>query len=210
MIETNALRIADAHEWLGTGVAASEYLYCHQTTVSRTVKQVQITQAKLITIGAKDLLEAERKIHQTLRFRQGQHLRLHLYRWTNELIHREITVNWEANPIHISATKAPGIYLLEKRIIDAICAPYPLIANISELKFAVVPLYTSFLQLLSKFDAAIAREKNLSEADIASLTKLGKLDDVPIEASACSYRMDSEIFASTDPSKRRIAQEQRY
>lgn len=145
MLEVEALRIADTHEWLGTGIAASEYLKIHQTTISRRVKQVDIAEAKLVAIGAQDLLAAERKIHQTLRFKQGRHLRLHLYQWANELTRNEIPDSWEANPIRTSATKVPAINLLEKRVIDAICAPYPLIANASEHNLLIIPLYTSFL-----------------------------------------------------------------
>ena len=210
MLEVEALRIADTYEWLGTGIAASEYLKIHQRTISRTVKQVDIAEAKLVAIGARDLMVAERKIHQTLRFMQGRHLRLHLYQWANELIHKEIPDNWEANPIRTSATKVPAINLLEKRVIDTICAPYPLIANASEHNLIIIPLYTSFLQLLSNNDAAIARERDLSEADIASLSKLAKLSFVPTEASVCSEKMDAELFATKHPKGRQLKLEKRY
>jgi hypothetical protein len=210
MLKWEALRIADAYEWLGTGISASEYLKIHQTTISRTVKQVNIAEAKLVAIGAQDLLVAERKIHQTLRFKQGRHLRLHLYQWTNELIHKEIPDNWKVNPIRTSATKAPAINLLEKRVIDAICAPYPLIVNTSEHNLSIIPLYTSCLQLLSNNGATITREKNLSEADIAALSKLGKLSFVPTEASACSEKMDAGMFSMKQPKERQIELEKRY
>ena len=210
MIEVEALRIADAYKWLGTGIAASEYLKCHQTTISRVVKQVNIAKAELVAIGAQDLLIGERKIHQTLRFKQGRHLRLHLYQWTNKLIRKEIPDNWEANPIRISATKVPAINLLEKRVIDAICAPYPLLVNASEHNLLIIPLYTSFLQLLSNNDATIARERNLSEADIASLSILGNLNFVPTEACVCSEKMDVELFATKQPKGRQLKLEKRY
>jgi hypothetical protein len=210
MLEVEALRTADAYEWLGTGISASEYLKIHQTTISRVVKQVNIAKTELVAIGAQDLLIAERKIHQTLRFKQGRHLRLHLYQWTNELIRKEIPANWEVNPIRTSATKAPAINLLEKRVIDAICAPYPVIANVSEQNFSIIPLYSSFLQLLSNNGAAITRERGLSKSDIASLSKLEKLDFVPREASACSETMDAEIFTTKRPKERRIKLEKRY
>lgn len=210
MLEVEALTIADAYEWLGTGIAASEYLDCHQTTVSRTVQQIRNTQAKLVAIGAQELLEAERKIHQILRFRQGKDLRLHLYQWTNQLIRRNVPSNWAPNPLRTSATKVPGICLLENRFIDAICAPYPLIANANQSIFTIIPLYASFLQLLSNKNAPIAKEKNLSEADIACMTKLGKLDFVPSEASTCSEIMDAEIFNTNHPADKTIEPERRY
>lgn len=210
MLEVEALRTADVYEWLGTGTSASEYLKIHQTTISRTVKQVNIAKTELVAIGAQDLLIAERKIHQTLRFKQGRHLRLHLYKWTNKLIRKEISANWEINPIRISATKGPAINLLEKRVIDAICAPYPLIASVSEQNFSIIPLYSSFLQLLSNNGAAITRERGLSKADIGSLSKLGKLDFVPTEASACSENMDAEIFTTNHTKEKEIELEKRY
>jgi hypothetical protein len=61
-----------------------------------------------------------------------------------------------------------------------------LIANANKNSLAIIPLDTSFLELLCRPDAAVAKEKNLSGADIASLTTLGRLDSVPSEASACS------------------------
>ena len=210
MLEVEALRTADAYEWLGTGISASEYLKIHQTTISRVVKQVNIAKIELVAIGAQDLLIVERKIHQTLRFKQGRHLRLHLYQWTNKIIHKEIPDNWEVNPIRTSATKAPAIQLLEKRVIDAICAPYPLIANVSEQNFSIIPLYSSFLQLLSNNGAAITRERGLSKADIASQSKLEKLDFVPAEASVCSENMDAEMFTANHPKERQIELQKRY
>ena len=210
MLEVEALRTADAYEWLGTGISASEYLKIHQTTISRVVKQVNIAKIELVAIGAQDLLIAERKIHQALRFKQRRHLRLHLYQWTNKIIHKEIPDNWEVNPIRTSATKAPAIQLLEKRVIDAICAPYPLIANVSEQNFSIIPLYSSFLQLLSNNGAAITRERGLSKADIASQSKLEKLDFVPAEASVCSENMDAEMFTANHPKERQIELQKRY
>ena len=210
MLEVETLRIADVYKWLGTGIAAGEYLKCHQTTISRVVKQVNIAKTELVAIGAQDLLIAERKIHQTLRFKQRRHLRLHLYQWTNKLIRKEIPANWEVNPIHTSATKAPAINLLKERVVDAICAPYPLIANVGEQNFSIIPLYSSFLQLLSNNGAAITRERGLSKADIASLSKLEKLDFVPTEASACSEILDSEMFAKEHLKERERGLERRY
>lgn len=211
MFEVEALSIADAYEWLGTGDAASEYLGCHQTTVSRTVRQIRNAKSQLAKVGAEQLIKAERKIHQELRFRQGDHLRLHLYHWTNHLIHREIPPNWKANPLRISATKAHGIYLLENHFIDALCAPYPLIANPSKTPlFAAIPLYTTFLQVLTNKNAAINKERNPSNSDIACLTRLGKLDIVPYEASACSEKLDADIFNTNHQPGRSIKPEKRY
>ncbi len=116
--------------------------------------KIQHAREKLVTAGAQHLLQAERKIHQELRFMQGKHLRLHLYRWTHQLIHAKIPADREANPLRTSATKAARISLLENRFIDAICAPYPLVARANKTSLAIIPIVTSFLELLCRADGA--------------------------------------------------------
>ena len=51
---------------------------------------------------------------------------------------------------------------------------WTLIANVNKTSLAIIPLDTSFLELLCQPDGAVAKEKNLSGADIASSDNTGK------------------------------------
>lgn len=195
MIELDALSIADAYHWLGSGQAAAEYIKCNQSTVSRTIKRVRHLCEDLVSSNGDDLLRIEREIHQKWRFQAGRNLRVHSYQWTNYLTRQNVPKNWDINPLSVSATKNPGLKLLEERIIDAICAPYPLVANADKNIFASIELYTSFLQLFTEKEGALTREKNLSTSDIESATRLSGLNYVPVEASECSKALDEEMFA---------------
>jgi hypothetical protein len=45
-----------------------------------------------------------------------------------------------SNPLERSITEAPALRLLEDRVIDALCAPYPMITGLDREKFALLPL----------------------------------------------------------------------
>jgi hypothetical protein len=80
----------------------------------------------------------DREIHQAWRFARGQHLWLHTYQWTNHLIHGSIPGQWEINPGRIPATKRTGVSLSEQRVIDALSAPDPLVAQLDPTQFALI------------------------------------------------------------------------
>lgn len=148
-----------------------------------------------------ELLEMERVIHQRWRFHQGQDLRLHAFRWTNHLIAKHPLAQWRVNPVEVSVTKRATLDLLEQRVIDAVCAPYPLIATADKGIFACLPLYRSCLQVMTEDASIIAQERSLRRGDIASITTLGTLEFVPPEAARCSFDLDAKQFGITIRSK---------
>ena len=122
VLEVESLRIVDAYEWLGTGVRAGNFLSISQSTVSRSIKQFRVLSDRIKRFNCIELLEMERVIHQKWRFHQGEDLRLHVFRWSNHLIAKHSLARWRLNPVGVSVTKRPALELLERRVIDAVCA----------------------------------------------------------------------------------------
>jgi hypothetical protein len=201
MIEVDALCVVDAYEWLGKGDAAGRFLNVSQPTVSRENKRFRVLRKQLDELDCLDLVFMERIIHQRLRFQQGRNLRLHAFQWLNHLIAKQPLPQWKVNPADISVTKRSVIDLLEERIIDAACAPYPLIATLSKDTFAFLPLYCSCLQIMTNTASVITQEKGLHAGDIAYLTLLGSLSFVPEEAAKCSKQLDAMQFGNTKDGK---------
>ena len=80
-------------------------------------------------------------------------------------------------------------------MIDALCAPYPMITGLDREKFALIRLYSTHLVLLARSDCPLAKERNLSQLDVELATRVGSLDSVPIEAGSCSLKADSQMFS---------------
>ena len=157
-----------------------------------------------------ELLEMERVIHQKWRFHQGEDLRLHVFRWSNHLIAKHAVARWRLNPAEVSATKRPVLELLERRVIDAACAPYPLIATADKGIFACLPLYRSCLQVMTNKNFDITHEKGLYSGDIATKTVLGTLQFVPPEAAHCSAHLDAIFFDAGESDKTTTRMPGRY
>jgi hypothetical protein len=194
LLDFEALAIADTYEWLGTGSCAGEYLYVNQSTVSRNWKQFKALSNQLEQADCLDLLNMERLIHQRWRFQQGSNLRLHVFLWMNDLLAQQALERWKVNPASVSRTKKAVLDLLEQRIIDAACAPYPLIASADKEIFAIIPLYRSHLQVFADSEFLLIREKGLHPHDISMLTTPAHLPFVPTEAVQCSAQIDAMLF----------------
>lgn len=210
MLEVESLRIADSYEWLGTGERAGRSLFVSQSTVSRSIKQFKVLNDQIKQCNCIELLEMERVIHQKWRFHQGEDLRLHVFRWSNHLIAKHAVARWRLNPAEVSATKRPVLELLERRVIDAACAPYPLIATADKGIFACLPLYRSCLQVMTNKNFDITHEKGLYSGDIATKTVLGTLQFVPPEAAHCSAHLDAIFFDAGESDKTTTRMPARY
>lgn len=197
MLDFESLAIADAYEWLGTGSSAGRYLSVNQSTISRNQKKFKALSNQLEEADCLDLLSMERLIHQRWRFQQGRDLRLHAFRWMNGLIARPSLEGWKVNPPSVSRTKKAILDLVEELIIDAACAPYPVIATADKGIFAIIPLYRSHLQVLACSEFSHLDEKGLSPSDISSLTTPAHLPFVPKEAVQCSAQLDAMQFSSS-------------
>ncbi len=196
MIDRGSLRIVDYYQWAGCGRLAAKQLSCNQSTVSR-----KWAESRWLFAAAsipEDLLyvDLERHVHQCWRFAKGRDLRVHMYRWVNRLLKEGLPVSWTSNPLEMSTTVAPALQLLGDRVIDALCAPYPMIANLDRDRFALIPLYSTGLVLLTRSDCVLANERSLSLRDVEVATCPGALSFVPAEVGSCSAKVDGQIFSS--------------
>lgn len=210
MLDFDSLKVADTYDWLGSGLAAGKHLKCHQSTVSRNIQRFRSLRRDLQQLNCLDLLAKEREIHQRWRFSRGTELRVHAFRWSNHLICRQSIGNWQLNPIEVSETRKGPLDLLINRIIDALCAPFPLIANADPEIISCLPIYTSFLQLLTHKECCLGHEKNVSYDDIGAESQLGALSFVPVEASQCSEQLDATMIGSCPQRKRQKTTANRY
>jgi hypothetical protein len=199
MIEIERLRIADFYAWLGCQNAAAAELGCNQSTVSRRAREAASLADATSRIDQADFLQLERQVHQCWRFSRGCDLRLHAYRWTNHLLRARLPEPWRLNPIEVSVTPSSPLQLLEDHVIDALLAPWPVVAELDPQRFALVPVYFTPLVLLTSSAAPLALERGLSHRDIASLSTLGRLEFVPQVAADCSHHLDQQMFG-TSPS----------
>ncbi len=198
MIDLDSLRIVDCYQWLNCGRTAAKQLNCDQSTVSRSWKRAQWLFESASATEDLQYVDLERRVHQCWRFTKGRDLRVHMFSWTNGLVKPNLPDSWVSNPLAMSTTAAPALQLLGDRVIDALCAPYPMVFDVNPEKFALIPLYSSSLVLLAPSDCVLSRERNLSHLDVCSMTRLGTLDFVPVEASSCSAKVDGQLFSSVE------------
>lgn len=197
MIEIERLRIADFYAWLGCQDAAAVELGCNQSTVSRRSREAAGLAGVSSRVEQADFLQLERRVHQCWRFSRSCDLRLHAYRWTNHLLRSRLPEPWRLNPVEVSVTPCSPVRLLQDHVIDALLAPWPVVADLDAQRFELVPVYVTPLVLLTAPAAPLACERGLSRRDIASLSTLGRLDFVPPVAADCSHHLDQHIFGAS-------------
>jgi hypothetical protein len=197
VLKIETLRIADAVTWLGSGSAAANYVSCNQSTVSRKLREVEEVFHWRSGGGAGSLLAMERRVHQHWRFREQVDLRLHVYPWTHLAAATELQRGWHVNPPDVPVTKKSALGLLQARVIDALCAPFPLVANVDQQEFALFPLFTTSLCLLCDSGSSLAQERALTTSDIGATSRFAALTFVPHEATDCSKRFDSQLFSGS-------------
>jgi hypothetical protein len=197
MLKLETLRIADAYTWLGSGSSAANYVSCNQSTVSRKLREVEEVLHWRNGDGAGSLLAMERRVHQHWRFSKQSDLRLHVYPWTHCAVKTSLTSGWRVNPSDVSVTKKSVLGLLQARVIDALCAPFPLVASIDRQDFGLFPLFTTSLHLLCDSGSSLAQERALTASDIGFASRFGALTFVPHEATDCSKRRDSQLFSGS-------------
>jgi len=194
MLEIDHLRIADFYEWLGCQKLAAERLGCNQSTVSRRAREAKRFAAAKNSDGTSDFLRMERHLYQRWRFMQEKDLRLHSYLWINHLLREEIPESWTINPTDVSETAISPIELLDNHVIDALLAPWPVVAGLDRRRFALLAVYFMPLVLLAPVQGALACDTGWNEADIAMASGLGRLDFVPQAAWDCSRHLDQQLF----------------
>lgn len=194
MIEIDHLRVADFYAWLGCQKIVASQLGCNQSTVSRCARQAKRLAATVSPLDEADFLCLERRVHQAWRFAKGSDLRLHAYRWSNHLLRRQVPASWRINPAEVSVTSSSPLQLLQESVIDALLAPWPVIADLDSERFAAIPVYCSPMLLLAPGDSALALETGVSSSEIADFSQLGRLSFVPPQAVECSQKLDAQFF----------------
>lgn len=210
MIEIDVLRVADVYAWLGCQSITARQLGCDQSTVSRRSRQVRSLETSLSSLDQQTFLQLERQVHQLWRFCSGRDLRVHAYRWLNPQLQRQLPASWVANPAEVSLTRIDPLELLQLRVIDALLAPWPLVAGLDHSVFFLLPLYSTPLLLLAPRDGVLSRGMGLSGRDIACASRLEALDFIPVSVADCSRHLDAELFGAHAPTTPDPARDQRY
>lgn len=127
MLDVPTLDALDLMLWLQSGVEAARVSGCVPSTIVRRVEQALKTfdltlrrsRAGWSVRGNLRLITLEREIHQLYRFQGGGPLRLHLPRWTQQLLGEELPPQWLC-PITTELTPCGDpLNLLRQRVIDA-------------------------------------------------------------------------------------------
>jgi hypothetical protein len=127
MLDVPTLDALDLMLWLQSGVEAARVSDCVPSTIVRRVEQALKTfdlklrrsRSGWSVRGNLQLISLEREIHQLYRFQSGGPLRLHLPRWTQQLLNQELPAPWLC-PLTTELTPCGDpLSLLRQRVIDA-------------------------------------------------------------------------------------------
>lgn len=210
MLDLDRLRVADFYEWLGCQAIAANQLGCNQSTVSRRAREARQLAAGRSSIASQDFLCLERAVHQSWRFARATELRLHGYRWIHPLLRGTLPQSWRLNPYEVSVTPVCPLALLDNHVIDALLAPWPVVAGLDRSRFALFPVYVTPMLLLAPASGSLASESGLSGSDIAGSTRLEPLPFVPPSAWECTQHLDAQLFSGVATATGESVGERRY
>lgn len=210
MLDLDRLRVADFYEWLGCQTIAAAQLGCDQSTVSRRSREARQLAIGYSSVAQKDFLCLERAVHQRWRFARARDLRLHGYRWIQPLLRGNLPDSWRLNPAEVSVTPVCPLQLLDHHVIDALLAPWPVVAGLDRGRFALVPVYSTPMLLLAPAAGSLASETGLRYAEIAGSSQLRRLPFVPPSAWDCTQQLDGQLFGAAATSTGETVVEGRY
>ena len=132
MVEQNCLASMDGLIWLRTGHHVASKFNLHQTTVSRNSRKCAKTfeislervNSEWQVIGDPKLLNLERKVHQYVRFKSDNCLRLDAQHWSGSLLATPPPSGWILGNLNFLEYQRP-LQLMQERIIDAWITSYP-------------------------------------------------------------------------------------
>lgn len=132
MVQQDCLASMDGLIWLRTGHHVASKFNQHQTTVSRNsrkcAKAFEISLERVSSewqvIGDQKLLNLERKVHQYVRFKSGDFLRLDAQHWSGSLLGTPPPSGWILGNLNFLEYQRP-LQLMQERIIDAWITSYP-------------------------------------------------------------------------------------
>lgn len=196
MLDPDRLRIADFYAWLGCQQIAAAQLGCNQSTVSRRAGEARKLAEARSSIKRKDFLCLERGVHQSWRFARATELRLHVYRWMQPLLRGKLPESWRLNPPDVSVTPVCPLELLDHHVIDALLAPWPVVAGLDRARFALFPVYFTPMLLLAPASDSLLCETGLRGCEIAAASRLASLPFVPPSAWDCTRHLDQQLFGA--------------
>lgn len=155
MVTLELLAALDLLLWLRTGDRAAEHLRCTQSTVSRSsrrcLKAFDLTMVKSEgeweLRGDQTLINLERRVHQTLRWREGSALRLDAQHWCKHWLEADIPAGWFTGNRNYFEYVRP-FQLLQQGVIDAWVCSGPDVPRDPEL--VAVPFVSLPVQLVVK------------------------------------------------------------
>lgn len=210
MLDLDHLRVADFYEWLGCQTIAAAQLGCNQSTVSRRSREARQLAAGRSSVAQQDFLSLERAVHQRWRFARARELRLHGYRWIQPLLRGNLPESWRLNPAEVSVTPVCPLQLLGDHVIDALLAPWPVVAGLDRRRFALFPVYSTPMLLLAPAAGSLALETGLGHAEIAGSSQLRRLSFVPPSAWDCTQQLDGQLFGTAATPSGETGVEGRY
>lgn len=132
MVEQDCLASMDGLIWLRTGHQVATKFNQHQTTVSRNSRKcakafkvfLERLNSEWQVVGDLKLLNLERRVHQYVRFHNGDSLRLDAQHWSGSLLGTPPPSGWILGNLNFLEYQRP-LQLIQERIIDAWISSYP-------------------------------------------------------------------------------------
>jgi DNA-binding transcriptional LysR family regulator len=173
VVSVELLAALDALLWLRTGERAATYLQCTQSTVSRHSRrclevfglQLEKRSGEWCLLGDQTLLDLQRGVHQLLRWRRGNGLRLDGQHWCSHLLDSGVPAPWVSGNGNFFEYERP-LELLKRGVIDAwLCgAPdLPRHPDLHAIQFTEMPM----LLIVKPRHPLLDRGSSISFADLA-------------------------------------------
>ena len=171
MVNLDQLEALDMQLWLRSGVAASLYCLCNESSITRrtraALKIFGLTLNKDIEfqlIGNVELINSQREVHQKARFNGYRPLRLEATHYIKQYLSKPPVQGW-----HLGSCDHRGcevlLSLLSERIIDAYVT-----SDLEDLptnpEFTVIPLWAWPGELVVHPFHPLAKSRNISRGDL--------------------------------------------
>lgn len=180
MISLEQLAALDLSLWLGTSDAAAQLLHLNQSTVSRQRRAaMQALDLQLfrqgsqpMLLGDRELLEAERLVHQLARLKGKAPLRVDGTYASGPWFLGEPLPGWIRGNLDLPGRHIP-LQLLRERVIDAWVASYqPDLPDPDDPEWWVLDLIREPVHLLAAPDHPLAGDRQLSRGDLGRFPSL--------------------------------------
>jgi hypothetical protein len=151
VVTVELLAALDALIWLRTGDRAAGLLSCTQSTVSRASRRcLEVFRLEMEKLdgewelrGDQTLLNLQRRVHQTLRWREGSGLRVEAQHWCSHWLRAASSTPWCGGNGNYFEYQRP-LTLLDHGVIDAwICSgpDYPRHSDLQAIWFVTMPIH---------------------------------------------------------------------